>query len=135
MCAAFAAGILILLFILNKSYPLDYIDGKLIVDPKAMMKDSFICTGFLFGIMAGWVLERHFIKFEIPETNMGKVERYLPGALMIVFLVKVLPSAASLWLGANWGSFAAWIFIMLFCVAGYPWFFTRKTRKQMSELK
>jgi len=42
-----------------KPYPMDYIDGKLLVDPKKMMSDAFVGAGRLSGLIIGCILEKN----------------------------------------------------------------------------
>ena len=48
-----------LLYITNKPYPMDYVDGKLLVDPQKMMNDSFKACGAFLGPLLGSYWERH----------------------------------------------------------------------------
>ncbi|MCR4893736.1 MAG: hypothetical protein K5911_03250 [Eubacteriales bacterium] len=46
-----------------KSYPEDYVDGKLIVDGAKMARDTFKGAGGCCGFLAGWMLQRRFTGF------------------------------------------------------------------------
>lgn len=83
-----AAGItaLLLSYIYFKPYPMDYVNGELLVDPKKMKVDGFKDPGVFFGIILGWFLERRFINFDISGTNYQKTMRCLVGGLLYVFL-------------------------------------------------
>ncbi|MCQ2802437.1 MAG: phosphatase PAP2 family protein [Bacilli bacterium] len=74
----------LLLYISLKSYPLDYIDGKLIVDPKKMTVDGFKDPGVFFGIMTGWFIERRFVKFDTNGTTAQKVARAVVGGFLYI---------------------------------------------------
>lgn len=50
-------------FVMLKPYPMDYVDGQLLVDPETMMKGSFEAAGLMAGLAIGWVLERRFVGF------------------------------------------------------------------------
>lgn len=82
-----AAGVVIamLLYIYFKPYPMDYVDGKLLVDPKKMTVDGFKDPGVFFGTILGWFLERRFVKFDIEGSLYQKVMRCLVGGLLFVF--------------------------------------------------
>lgn len=77
--------ILVVIFIYYRKYPLDYVDGKLLVDPKKMTIGGFGDPGRFFGIMIGWFIERRFIKFDISGTNIQKVLRSFVGGLLFIF--------------------------------------------------
>lgn len=54
-----------LVYVMNKPYPMDYnAEGKLLVDPIAMMNDTFHGIGLFAGIIIGRYLEREYVKFE-----------------------------------------------------------------------
>lgn len=45
---------------------MDYVDGKLIVDPAKMMNDFFKVSGSVTAFLISLCLDRHFIHYEIP---------------------------------------------------------------------
>ncbi len=69
MIFAVLAGIGTLVYITYKPYPLDYVDGKLLVDPVKMQIDSWGDAGgfAVFGVL--WYIESRFIKFEPTGWN------------------------------------------------------------------
>lgn len=69
MVFAVLAGVGTLLYVSYKPYPLDYVDGKLLVDPSRMTIDSWGDAGgfAVFGIL--WYIESRFIKFEPAGWN------------------------------------------------------------------
>ncbi len=85
-----------------KSYPEDYIDGKLIVDGAKMANDTFKGVGYCLGFLFGWFLERRFVKFNTDVTMMQRVVRVVTGvfsyyvvSLIIATLIKdYVPGAA-----------------------------------------
>ena len=42
-----------------KPYPMDYVGGKLLIDPKKMINDAFVGAGRLAGLIIGWILEKN----------------------------------------------------------------------------
>lgn len=69
MIFAVLAGVGTLVYVSYKPYPLDYVDGKLLVDPSRMTIDSWGDAGgfAVFGIL--WYIESRFIKFEPTGWN------------------------------------------------------------------
>ena len=69
MVFAVLAGVGTLVYVSYKPYPLDYVDGKLLVDPSRMTIDSWGDAGgfAVFGIL--WYIESRFIKFEPAGWN------------------------------------------------------------------
>lgn len=55
-----------IIYVQLKSYPLDYVDGKLLVDPVKMQNDFFKVCGSFLALMTGLFIDRHFIHYEIP---------------------------------------------------------------------
>ncbi|MCQ2913933.1 MAG: phosphatase PAP2 family protein [Alphaproteobacteria bacterium] len=67
---AMLAYLLVALYCYFKPYPLDYDSmGNVIVDPKKMALDTWKYLGGFYGCMLGWILERHFVKFD----DSGKI--------------------------------------------------------------
>ena len=62
-----AAAVLAVVWFSCKSYPMDYLDGVLLVDPLAMMEDGFMAAGMVFGFYPGWLIERRRLRFSTRE--------------------------------------------------------------------
>ncbi|MGN0706632.1 MAG: phosphatase PAP2 family protein [Faecalibacterium sp.] len=73
-----------IVYIMAKPYPLDYVDGVLLVDPEKMKPDTISGVAAVVGWLLGWYLERRFVRFENP-TNKRK--GFVIGALACVPLV------------------------------------------------
>ena len=82
--------IALLLYIGLKSYPMDYVDGVLLVDPKKMTVDGFKDPGRFYGIVVGWFIERRFINFKVEGTPYQKVMRALVGGILVIFYWNVI---------------------------------------------
>ncbi len=71
-CMGFVISVLIVVYSLVKKYPQDYdAHGKLIVDGAKMAMDSLKGVGYAMGIIAGWYLERRFVRFNT-DISLGK---------------------------------------------------------------
>lgn len=57
------AVVFVLVYIQVKPYPMDYVDGQLLVDPASMQKGSFEAAGLFAGLALGWLCERRFVRF------------------------------------------------------------------------
>ena len=110
-----------LLYITNKPYPMDYVDGKLLVDPQKMMNDSFKACGAFLGLLLGSYLERHYIRYEIPTGAKN-----LPILGFVGFLIAFswkeyfAPATVVAALGGHWGNFVARFLLWIFVVAVWP---------------
>lgn len=85
LCVASLAMVAYLAYVTLKPYPMDYVEGQLLVDPREMMVDCYKAAGGTWGIFGGWFVERRWVRFD--EHVSSKVE----GALrMVVGMVLVL---------------------------------------------
>ena len=58
-----------IMYINFKPYPMHYVNGKLLVDPKKMIADAYESFGILSGFAIGLTIENRFINFEIQRGN------------------------------------------------------------------
>ena len=112
------AAILIVIYALTKSYPMDYdAAGKLLVDPAILTLDTFRNAGAAIAIFLSWPIERRFIKFSIDGDTETKILRFLCGFIGLEFVINVIAPA----LGENpLGAFFQYFSIMLFIMLIYP---------------
>ena len=119
------AGVLLviatIIYILVKPYPMDYVDGGLLVDPNKMMNDTFKACGAFTGLLAGSFVERHFIRYEIPTGAKNLPILGFVG-FMIAFSWKEYLAPATLVqaFGGHWGHFIARFIMWVFVVALWP---------------
>lgn len=111
-------SILVVIYSLTKSYPLDYdAAGKLIVDPAILTIDTFKYAGFAVGIFFSWPIERRFIKFLTAGTVETKVLRFICGFIGLEFIINViLPLIGE----TPIGGFIQYFLIMVFVMLIYP---------------
>ncbi len=116
-----AAVIGALIYITNKPYPMDYVDGVLLVDPDKMMNDCFKACGAFLGLLAGSYVERHYIRYEVPEGSKNLPILGFVG-FMILFAWKELfaPATIVAALGGHWGNLVARFIMWFFAVAVWP---------------
>lgn len=74
----------LLTYILLKQYPVDIVDGVILVDPRKMTVDGFKDPGRFFGVFIAFYLEKRFINFDNSGTAYQKLIRCLIGSLLIV---------------------------------------------------
>ncbi len=110
-----------LIYIMRKPYPMDYVDGKLLVDPSKMMNDSFKACGAFLGFLSGSYLERHYIRYEVPVGAKN-----LPILGFVGFLIAFswknyfAPATFVAALGGHWGNFIARFILWFFAVSIWP---------------
>ena len=120
----------LLCYIGFKSYPQDYVDGVLLVDPKKMTVDGFKDPGRFYGIFLGWFLERRFVRFNTEGTNQQKLIRALAGGLLTVFWWTAVAGPIGKMLATNWGYFITQASTPVIFMTVYPMIFSRLEQKQ-----
>ncbi len=81
-------------------------------------------SGFCLGAYLGWVLERRFIHFMIPEDNVRKIKRGLPGLLIILLITTAFQRSLNSLLTGSYASFCSSFFLGIFIMAVYPAIYT-----------
>ena len=116
-----AAAIGALLYVQLKSYPMDYVDGALLVDPENMKKDIFGGVGGLIGLLAGSWIERHYVKYRIPKGSEVLPVMACAGVAAVYIWEEFLKSITfRVWFGMNWGSLVSSLLLMILAVGVYP---------------
>ncbi len=71
------------------AYPMDYIEGKLLVDPMKSVYVTIVIYGYLLGILNGCFLCRRFFPFNPKDVSVKcRAVRGLVGGIFIVLLLK-----------------------------------------------
>ncbi len=123
MCAGTLIAVIVAVFAVLKSYPVDYdAAGNILVDGAKMAGDTYKGVGWCMGFLVGWVLERRFIGFSTDVPMITRVTRLVPGillhyavSLILVPLIKhSIPGA---------GGIVISCFLQMFFVSFiFPWF-------------
>ena len=99
------AVVAVLIYIQVKPYPMDYVDGKLLVDPKSMMNDCFKACGAFLGLVLGSYVERHYIHYEIPRGYVNlPIQSGVSVALLFVWKTYFEKAMVIPLLGGHWGN-------------------------------
>ena len=112
-----------IIYIMVKPYPMDYVDGVLLVDPNVMMNDTFCACGAFLGLLVGSYVERHYIHYEIPTGAKN-----LPILGFVGFLIAFAwreyfaPATIVPALGGHWGNFIARFILWFFVLVIWPVF-------------
>ena len=110
-----------ILYITLKSYPMDYVDGELLVDPQKMMNDCFKACGGFLGFLIGSFIERHYIRFEIPShSSKLPILACVGFALMFAWKELFAPATIVPLLGGHWGNLIARGIMVLFALTIWP---------------
>ena len=123
----------VILYVTLKPYPMDYVDGKLLVDPQKMMNDSFKACGGFSGLLIGSYIERHFIRYEIPQGSSSLPILSCVGfALLFAWKELFAPATIVPLLGGHWGNLLARFLMVMFGIVVWP-LVIRKTCTAKSE--
>ena len=124
-----------LVYIQVKPYPMDYVDGILLVDPQKMMNDTFKACGGFLGFLIGSYIDRHYLNYEIP---VGESASNLPlltcvgAAIMFAWKELFAPATIVLSLGGHWGNMLARGLMTLFALTVWPVVIMKETGKGIS---
>ncbi len=116
------ATILLVLYSAFKSYPMDYVNGKVLYDPADNIFYLLSRTGGILGLLWGWFFEKRIVNFNIEKGNFfKKIIRFTIGALILCLLHHYLPAFLINVLPRGYGE-AISFFILGFFVTGlYPY--------------
>ena len=124
-------GALALVYALCKPYPLDYVDGKLLVSPQKALKNAFESMGVLLGFCAGRYIEKTWVRFQAVGWTLKGVLCSLAGFIALYFFFAYAGKPLRHLLGVNWGRFTWSMLLMVYIIALYPlvlkWLFAKKT--------
>lgn len=124
-CVGAVLTVLFLIYISAKSYPMDYVDGSLLVDPVKMKVDGFKDAGRLLGVTLGWFLERRFVNFSMDVPALQKVTRAGVGALLLIFIEKCLTPAVTGAFSYSWVNCLMTFLELILLMVVYPLCFSR----------
>lgn len=130
--AILAGGLLFSLlvgaYISLKGYPMDYLDGKLLVNPANMVLDGWFNIGAFIGFLVGWTVERRWIRFVVPTAWPARLCCFLLGGAGLLLVLTALSGCLYLSLGDQWGTLAAAGVQIFYSIAFYPWLWKQLTR-------
>ena len=101
------AGILTLAYVVYKPYPMDYVDGKLLVDPVSMQVDAWGDAGAMATFALCWYIESRFIKFKETGFNAKGIILCVVGMIPLYWLIWNIGGVMSGIFGAHVGKFMA----------------------------
>ena len=111
--------ICLLIYYSCKTYPMDYVEGKLLVDPKAMQIDTFKGAGSAYGIFTAWLIERRFLNFEIKGSLLDKVVIALVGGFGFMLGHHIAYSLSD-FIGSNSFHFISQFLLFILFMVVYP---------------
>ena len=116
----FIVGWLGIAYITFKPYPMDYVDGKLLVDPQKMMNDGYGDICLLIAFPVARYIEKRWIGFQAPGLKGAGLAAGIAGLIPLFLMIKFMRPALDGVLGTHWGHFANTFILVLYCVALWP---------------
>lgn len=107
-------------------YPIDYINGKLLVNPANALYASIICYGFAIGLINGCLVTRSLFPFDAKMGSMkSKITRGFIGAIIIYLILNNLLEYIFCHILDYKIAIFASFFLGFFITAIYPFIFTK----------
>ncbi len=133
----FAAAFLV--YITYKPYPMQYVNGELIVDPRKMMNDGYGDIGVMLTYPIARFIEKKWIRFKSVGLNWkGLLTAVVGIAVYVAFSVYLSPYLVAQF-GSHWGKLLSSVVEVLFMIVLYPalirLFFNREEKENQSPTK
>ncbi|MBQ8116583.1 MAG: phosphatase PAP2 family protein [Lachnospiraceae bacterium] len=107
-------------YITCKPYPMDYVDGKLLVDPQKMMNDGYGDIGKMMGFILARFVEKTWIRFRAlrkgVKSSLICLICLIPMVLMKEYVRPVLTDA----FGPHWGKLFFSVIYTFYYIAFVP---------------
>lgn len=122
MCAGIGIAAVVAVYAAVKAYPVDYdAAGKLLVDGAKMANDTYRGVGWCIGFLAGWVLERRFVRYYTDVPIMTRVTRLAAGLLGYYIVSLILMPLLKTWIPGAAGTIFSCFVQMFFVSFVFPW--------------
>ena len=122
LLGGFLFGWAVIAYITFKSYPMDYVDGKLLVDPQKMMNDGYGDSAKLIAFCVARAVERRWIRFRPAGFTLRSTAVCAAGAVGLLAMIMYLGAPLDAALGSHWGHFASNFILFFYGVALVPLF-------------
>lgn len=104
-----------------KTYPTEYVNGQLLVDPESMIHGAYKGAGGVLGLCLGWALEMKLVKFETEQYSVKeKMIRFLYGAVGLIIILKVCPAIWPHMLSGRGASVMNGFWPAFYIIGGFP---------------
>lgn len=121
LLGCFVFGWLAILFVTFKPYPMTYVDGELLVDPKKMMVSGYGDIALLIAFPAARYVERRWVRFRSTGVNARGLVLCAVGMVGLWAMLTYLKAPLDNLLGRCWGHFVYTCAVVFYSVALYPW--------------
>ena len=129
LLASIIMAVTVIVYASLKSYPMDYVDGALLVDPVKMALDSWGQGGEILAFGLGWYVERKWINFSTDGDASTRLSRFLIGGLILVALFHLASPILALFLNESISKFLSRFIIVSFIMIIWPYFIKKQNMK------
>ena len=116
----FIFGWLAILYITFKPYPMDYLNGNLLVDPRKMMIDGYGDIALIISFPVARVIEKRWVRFQATGVNARGFFLCAVGMAILWALLTYLGDPLDDLLGNCWGHFVDTSIIVFYCITLFP---------------
>lgn len=120
LLGCFVFGWLAILYVTFKPYPMTYVDGKLLVDPKKMMVSGYGDIAMLTSFPVARYVEKRWVRFEATGVSVRGLVLCAVGMVGLWAMLTYLKAPLDSLLGRCWGHFVYDSILVFYCVALYP---------------
>lgn len=120
LASCFLAGCLGLVYIACKPYPMEYVGGNLLVDPRRMMVDGYGDLALLLAFPVSRFVEKTWIRFDPATLGSAAPLVGVLGLVPLGCMINWLGGPLHALLGNHWGNFANKFLLVFYCIALYP---------------
>ncbi len=129
-CVGTALFVFLALFAAFKPYPVDYdANGKVLVEGAKMAADAYKGVGWGTAFLAGWVLERRFVRFSTDVSVKTKMTRLSAGLLGYYAVSLILVPLVKGWIPGAAGIMVSCFIQMAWISFIFPWLFQCAERR------
>ena len=109
-----------LVYICHKSYPMDYVDGKLLVNPNKAIPSGFENISTLFSFCIARYIEKRWVRFHVTGLNMKGILYGIGGMIIFCLIFFLSDKPLSNLLGKDWGRFLRSALLVFYVITLYP---------------
>lgn len=109
-----------LVYITVKSYPMDYVNGELLVDPHKMMRDGYKDISILGAFCIARFVEKRYVRFEATGVNGKGILLTAVGVGLMMVISSVLEPALKTALNPTIGKTLGQVILVFFAVVIWP---------------
>ncbi|MBQ7221334.1 MAG: phosphatase PAP2 family protein [Synergistaceae bacterium] len=120
LIAGIVVSILAITYFSTKTYPMDYVNGKLLVDPVKMKRSGYGTSGAMIAFILGYIVEKKYVNFTETGFNVKGLILSLIGIAIYGYGLAYLKVKMPEILGSSGGRFAAEFITMFFGMAVWP---------------